>query len=723
VRITRLHLRDLKRHVDQTIEPAPGLTVIRGPNEAGKTTIQRALELALYRRCTAAGAEIEELRRWGAGDDARPVVEMEFEDDGRNGRLVKNFRGAKGTVSLTIGEETTTDPAQADTWLAELTGIPTVEFFRSTASVRHHEVFRLVGDEGNLRDRLQASISGAERGVSVARKRLDGAIRGLKTAGPKNPGPIKQAEDEKARLEVELRRGEEALGRLERDREIHVSALVRHQAADAAVAGSKEQLRQAELAIRLTAERAEAEARYAKYREASEIRAQTSELERTHPSKIALPVLRTQVGRLRSLELEITEYRADLAADEEIPLLELPEPRWKPIVYAGVLLFVIGLAVYGALAFQLIGRVIVGVALEPLAGLVVSLVGILVLLYAWRRRDWGKDVRRLNQMREKQIERRLRGRSEVEQKLKDAERVRDRLLAEIVQSDVPAAEALLAAEEEHLHKIALLRARYEQLMRDDPRTDVERARDEAAAEAERKAAALAGMGEIGREPGRAKERFEGRLRTETDERDSAVRGEAAAAARVGQNDVDALVVAAASEALTEVTERLAALQRRLRVQETVLAALDAAETATMKKATRFLEQRMGRDIERITGGRYRRIQVEDDLEMRVWSPERGDWVPAAQLSQGTLDQLYLAARVELVRLVTNDRRPPLLFDDPFVTYDDARAAHAVELLKGLTGDHQILYLTTSERYDAAADRVIVLPAPTAVDTEKAAAAG
>jgi len=54
MKITRLRLRDVRRHHDLLVEPAPGLTVIRGPNEAGKTTIQRAVELALYRRVTSA---------------------------------------------------------------------------------------------------------------------------------------------------------------------------------------------------------------------------------------------------------------------------------------------------------------------------------------------------------------------------------------------------------------------------------------------------------------------------------------------------------------------------------------------------------------------------------------------------------------------------------------------------------------------------------------------
>jgi ABC-type molybdate transport system ATPase subunit len=66
-------------------------------------------------------------------------------------------------------------------------------------------------------------------------------------------------------------------------------------------------------------------------------------------------------------------------------------------------------------------------------------------------------------------------------------------------------------------------------------------------------------------------------------------------------------------------------------------------------------------------------------------------------------------------LVTGDRRPPLVFDDPFVTLDDTRAARALDLLKRVASDFQIIYLTTSDRYDGVADAVVELPGPTAVD--------
>ena len=79
MRVRRLSLRDFRRYRSLDIDLAPGLTIIRGPNEAGKTTVQRALELALTRRATSTAAELETLRPWGAPTEARSVITVEFE--------------------------------------------------------------------------------------------------------------------------------------------------------------------------------------------------------------------------------------------------------------------------------------------------------------------------------------------------------------------------------------------------------------------------------------------------------------------------------------------------------------------------------------------------------------------------------------------------------------------------------------------------------------------
>ena len=73
---TRLQVRDVRRYRDLDIELAPGLTVVRGPNEAGKTTIQRILELSLTRKATSANTDLDGLRPWDADAEARPWVRL-----------------------------------------------------------------------------------------------------------------------------------------------------------------------------------------------------------------------------------------------------------------------------------------------------------------------------------------------------------------------------------------------------------------------------------------------------------------------------------------------------------------------------------------------------------------------------------------------------------------------------------------------------------------------
>jgi hypothetical protein len=50
-----------------------------------------------------------------------------------------------------------------------------------------------------------------------------------------------------------------------------------------------------------------------------------------------------------------------------------------------------------------------------------------------------------------------------------------------------------------------------------------------------------------------------------------------------------------------------------------------------------------------------------------------------------------------------------------VTFDEERATQALGLLKDMARDLQVILITTSDRYDALADNVVVLPAPTERD--------
>jgi DNA repair exonuclease SbcCD ATPase subunit len=734
VRITRLQVRHLRRHSELDLTLAPGLTVIRGPNESGKTTIQRALELALTRRVTSGSNDLDGLRSWNAGEEDRPWVRLEFEQDDDDqpqpGSLEKSFRGTKGTVVLEENGRTTTDPARADELLAELTGIPSEAFYRSTASVRHHELDGLARDEAALRDRLQATISGADRGTSRARKKLERALFELNTKGEKNPGRIKAAEATLAQEAAAVRNGEVALLQLERDRDDLAAARERRAAAEADLVEKRSLLDKARLAERLGSERDVAKQRFERYRSAVEVSEQVAALEASHPASMELPLLREILTKVRDADVRIRELRAKLAGEVEVKYeVDEPTPRaWRPTAIAAMLaiLLAVGLVALDAsntLPFAIPSVVVTGTSIaiagaEFLAGLLL-LFGIFLALVGRRQRIRAMDFRRTRDLRDAEIERRLRGRSMLEHELQLAEVFLEKQLSSIGLPNLAAVQALVEAEEAHSGNILRLRAQLEGLVGREQGEALPQLRDSAAHEIEQKTGALEELGPIAREA-RARERLEVEV-GDADKSVGVVRdAEAGARARVDQNNIDAEEVAGHAEKVATWAEQLAALQRRARVYDATLKALEAAERATIRTATRYLEQHMVADLERVTDGRYRRVEVDDEnLGIKVWAPERDDWVDVSALSQGTLDLVYLAARIGLVRLVTGDRRPPLVLDDPFVTLDDARAERALALLKEISRDFQVIYLTTSERYDAVADTVCVLEPPSGAPSDQA----
>jgi DNA repair exonuclease SbcCD ATPase subunit len=717
MRIEKLRLKDFGRHRDIELALAPGFTVIRGGNEAGKTTIQRGIELALFRKATATGAELESLRSWGAGEDDRLFARVEFtvEEDGdqagrvieRRGILEKEFRGQRGRVQLELDGQTVTDPARADQVMAELSGIPNESFFRSTASIRHEELENLDRDEGALRDRLQGSLGGGDKGSSRAKARLEDTIRVLKARGEKNPGRLKIAEEAVARADAALTTGEGALERLERDRDALAQAREARARVEQALSESRNMLEGARQADRLRSERAVLEERYERLRQATEAQQRLSALEAMPERSISS--LRDTLDKMRALQGRVEVMQEALQADDG-PEIEEDEPVPPYLTLGGAAVF---------LALAAIVSVVTGLSagVLPVAAVGVALLVLAAIMgYMFvGRRAAAILVIQANDARSRERSSRLQHKIGTGEGLRVAQAGVDNILRELGVPDPERAEQLLTDEQGRRQEIATLQVQVSALASGQTGADVVALRDKVALEMEQKTAALTALGPVATDA-RARERLEAEVRERGDALERARDAEAAAMARVEANPVDAEQVAGEAERLATWREQLNALRRRVRIYEATMAAIQAAEAMTMRKATRFLEQHVGRDIARLTGGRYRRVAIDDrSLDFAVWAPERGDWVPAGLLSKGTVDQIYLAARIGLVRLVTQGRRPPLILDDPFVTFDDQRAARAALLLRELAADFQVIYLACSNRYDGLADAVIELAAPTKLD--------
>ena len=706
MRITRLGLTDVKRHARLDIRPAPGLTIVRGPNEAGKSTLHEALEMVLFRKADANREDVRSIHRWGS--EAHPEIVLEFEVDGRQGRLVKRFAGQRAEAELTLDGQTTRDFALIQEEVAVITGIPNEAFFRATASVGHAELAAVANDEPAISDRLQKAISGADRGTATAKRKLDAAIHRYRTEGQKNPGLLRSVREEIGLLEAELATGEQALARLEADRAQWAEAHARREALGTQLVREQADLAEASRAEALATQRDEAQARYLELKRAAELVDESDALRRDLPTTVSLPVLRSAVGRAANLAFEVSELEAALDVDVEVAeAAESTVATASPVRWAVLaVVFLVAAALFGLLLGGLLGGV----------GLVICVVIALgALVQAYRVASRRRGVVLAHEMAQDNATRRQEQKRDQEDRLRIRRRELEQLLIEIDVADVAAAEALLATMEQHTDRLAHIEGELRGLgVQERSVRRLEEARDQAASDTERASHALAAMGQIGRDPGSFRKAAQRAVDQTRPAHDRARSEEDQAQGRVDANVVDAELVAGVAERLATAQERQAELQRRVLIYEATRQAIEAAEQATLKTAARYLEEHMGPAVERITGGRYREVQVDDQsLAFRVRAPETGTLVDARQLSQGTSDQLFLAARLGLVRLVTMDRRPPVILDDPFVTFDEARAQRALELLKEVATEQgfQVLLLTCSDRFDALADELIVLDEP------------
>lgn len=114
----------------------------------------------------------------------------------------------------------------------------------------------------------------------------------------------------------------------------------------------------------------------------------------------------------------------------------------------------------------------------------------------------------------------------------------------------------------------------------------------------------------------------------------------------------------------------------------------------------------------LTGGRYERVVVDNELNLRVDTGER--FVDCDQLSAGTREQLYLALRLAMVKLLFPKKDVPVIFDDSFVFYDDRRLARTLAWI-GSQGFAQVILFTCQHREMDALERMGVEYTPIYLD--------
>lgn len=155
---------------------------------------------------------------------------------------------------------------------------------------------------------------------------------------------------------------------------------------------------------------------------------------------------------------------------------------------------------------------------------------------------------------------------------------------------------------------------------------------------------------------------------------------------------DPLALNAEAEGLTEEIRRL---KERYAALKLARKALTEADEALRAKLSPLLCQKTGELFFRLTCGRYDAVRLDRSLRVTVHPAGSPVYRPLSYLSGGTVDQLYLALRLAICELLLP--AAPIILDDAFVFFDDKRAAQALETLRDLSKTRQILLFTSQSR--------------------------
>lgn len=172
--------------------------------------------------------------------------------------------------------------------------------------------------------------------------------------------------------------------------------------------------------------------------------------------------------------------------------------------------------------------------------------------------------------------------------------------------------------------------------------------------------------------------------------------------RLSQLNAERNVVETSAYRLTDIIEELTSLQEEKQKLLTYNEAFEAAKEILTQSYEELknnvgpeFAKRLSYIAGKITNGKYTNISINDNYEIKV-EAEHGEYVNLEVLSTGTIEQINVALRIALLETMSKEILP-IILDEAFAFYDDERLENFIRFLYEEYTDRQIIIFTCSER--------------------------
>ena len=141
--------------------------------------------------------------------------------------------------------------------------------------------------------------------------------------------------------------------------------------------------------------------------------------------------------------------------------------------------------------------------------------------------------------------------------------------------------------------------------------------------------------------------------------------------------------------------RVESLEQTYAALTTALETLADARAELQRRFAPRITRRAQELLGAMTQGRYHSLTMGQDFTLQAGAGEEGTLRDYLWRSDGTVDQLYLALRLAVAEELTPEA--PLILDDVLVRFDDERMKAAVEILKEVAKNRQVICFTCQKR--------------------------
>ena len=141
------------------------------------------------------------------------------------------------------------------------------------------------------------------------------------------------------------------------------------------------------------------------------------------------------------------------------------------------------------------------------------------------------------------------------------------------------------------------------------------------------------------------------------------------------------------------TDEEAEALRQVKSYELAYHTLEEISQAFYGNTREMLEQEMCRIMSELTNGKYKKIGLDEQMNLTTWDGKR--MLYPWQLSRGTMEQLYVALRLGTGGAFVREESMPILMDEVFASFDEKRLEAVLQWIGKQSG--QIFLFTCRKR--------------------------